>query len=326
MITTYKRKLIVVFILVFFMVFNFIACKEPEQIDNEETENSQQFSVNFIDVEDGECIIIKTLNGKCMLIDTGLKSTYQSVKDKLISLEINEIECLVLSNPSGEHVGAVEDLLNDFTVNKAYIPKILDLSLFYSFSKAKDALNSKNVSTEISYQNQYFLIDGMHVAFLSPSKAHDGPYFALNSQYSPNKYQIGNVSPIIYCEYNSVNFIFTGDADETQEEFVLDTYKNGIYEKVFSYKGLSLQLENVDFLKVSSGGDQNATSKQFLDTIKPKNAVISVSATNTECPSSSVISRITGSREDYGLYRTDVNGTIEVCVDENGEYEITTQR
>ncbi len=323
--TFYKRKLVFVLVLIFFWNFNFIACKEPNQT-TEETEEPEKFSVHFMDVEDGECIIIRTLTGKCVLIDTGPKTTYQSVKEKLISLKITEIECLVLTNPTSEHVGATPDLLNDFTVKIAYIPKILDLSLFPSFSKTKEALNNKNVQTQISYQFQHCLIDGFHIAFLSPSKGYDSPYFTLNSQYTPSKYHIGNVSPIMYCEYNSVRFIFTGDADKTQEEFILNAYSNNIYKNQFSSLGLNLQLEDVDFLKVSSGGDENATSKNFLDTIKPKNAVISVSSRNTDCPSSSVISRIINGREDYGLYRTDVNGTVSVFIDDEGKYLIQTQK
>jgi competence protein ComEC len=308
-----------------FLFINFIACNDSENIDDI-TENLPKFSVNFIDVENGECILIKTENGKSVLIDTGLKSTYQALKDKLNFLKITSIDYLILTNPSSEHVGAVEELLKDFTVKFSYIPKVLDLTIFPTFNNVLETFSTLNIPTKISYQFEYLSIDDCKIAFLTPTKGINDSYAQLNSKYSPSKYQIGNVSPIIYFEYNSVKFLFTGDADKTQEQIVLDHYKIHLYKHAFAYYGLDLKLENIDFLKVSSGGDSNATSKEFLDLITPKNAVISVSSRNPDCPSSSVISRLIDGKENYGLYRTDVHGTISVEVNENGEYTIKTQK
>ena len=327
--TFHKRRLIFVVVLVFSLLVSLVACSDTtqENQDNKDLkENLPKFSVNFIDVDDGECILIKTKDDKCMLIDTGLKSTYQSLKTKLSELNVTAVDYLVLTNPSSEHVGATPDLLNDFTVKLAYIPKILDTSIFPSFSNSIKALQSNNVQTKISYANEYLTIDGCHICFLSPTKELNGAYSELNQEFSPNKYQIGNVSPIIYLEYNSVKFIFTGDADKTQENIVINNYKSNVYKNSFSYYGLNLNLENVDFLKVSSGGDSNATSSEFLELINPKNAVISVSSRNPNYPSSSVISRIINGRENYGLYRTDISGTVSVYVEDTGEYLIKTQK
>ncbi|MBR1983157.1 MAG: MBL fold metallo-hydrolase [Clostridia bacterium] len=326
---SHKRKLFFIIVLVFFLISIFTACNDTNQEiqDNKDlTEDLPKFSVNFIDVDNGECILINTENGKCILIDTGLKSTYNVLKEKLSSLKITTIDYLILTNPSSEHVGAVEELLIDFTVNFSYIPKILDLSIFPSFSKALDTLNSKQIQTKISYINEYILIDGCKLAFLTPEKGLNDAYSQLNSEFSPSKYQIGNASPIIYFEYNLVRFLFTGDADKTQEKLVIENYKNNLYKNAFKYYGLELNLENIDFLKVSSGGDSNATSIEFLELINPKNAVISVSSRNPNCPSSSVISRLINGRDNYGLYRTDVHGTVSVYVDGEGKYLINTQK
>lgn len=320
----YKRKPLLVIVFVFFLVFNLFACKD--NTNNDQTENLDKFSVNFIDVGDGDCILIKSKSGKHMLIDTGAKSTYESVKQTLTQLNVNTIDYLLLTNPTNEHVGAVENLLKDFNVGLAYIPQILDLSLFSTFKKAKETLLSKNVPIEISYQNEYLLIDDFHIAFLSPQIGQDGAYSQLNAELSPDKYQIGNVSPIILCQYSGVRFLFTGDAYKSQEALVLDLYSKGIYEQAFSYYGLDINLKNVDFLKVSANGDDNATSQEFLDLIKPKNAVVSVSSMNKQCPSSAVISRLMGTDQDFNLYRTDVHGTITVEVKENGEHTVKTQK
>ena len=320
----YKRKLTLIIALVFFMLFCVAGCDDPPPQTPPEVLN--QFSVHYIDVGDGDCILIKSKNGKHMLIDTGSKTTYETVKEKLIELSVTTIDYLLLTNPTSEHVGAVEDLLNDFTVSFAYIPKILDLSLFTAFSKAKEVLETKNIPTEISYQNEYILLEDCHIAFLTPTVGVNGAYSQLNVEFSPDKYQIGNVSPIVYCEYSGVRFLFTGDAYQSQEDLVLNLYENGIYEQVFSYYELNITLENIDFLKVSAGGDDNATSREFLDLIKPKNAIISVSATNSSWPSSTGLSRLFGEHQNYGLYRTDVHGTISVEISENGEYTVNKQK
>ncbi len=332
---TYIRKIVLFFVLVF-AFFNLFACEGKEEPTSQQAQSDTQtqtekvieFSVHFIDVGTGDCILVRMPDGKNMLIDTGndKESVYKTVKEFLTSLNVTRIDYLVISNPSAEHVANTPKLTEDFEIGVAYIPKILDTDLFYKFNSAKQSLEQKGVPTHISRAYTKIVHGDCKVLFLSPSDTPDGPYSALNRELSPSAVQIGNVSPIIYCEYKGVRFLFTGDAGKSQEEHVCDLYLNNVYKNAFGNGGIEVDLQEIDFLKVSSHGSEDASTKEFLSLIKPKNAVVSVGGDSSGCPSYLTLKRIIDSREDVNILRTDVNGTVSVYVDVTGEYQTKKQR
>lgn len=332
---THIRKSVLFFVLVFALV-NLFGCENKGESTSQQTQSGTQtetekvieFSVHFIDVANGDCILVCMPDGKNMLIDTGndKDSVYKTVKDFLNSKNIKKIDYLVLTNPDSDHVANTPKLTEDFEIGVAYIPKILDTSLFLKFKSAKESLTQKGVPMQVSCAYTKIVHGDCKVLFLSPSDTPNGPYAKLNRELSPSTVQIGNVSPVIYCEYKGIRFLFTGDAGKFQEEYVCDLYKNNVYKNAFSNDGLDAILEEIDFLKVSSHGGEDATTEEFLSLIKPKNAVVSVGGDSSGCPSYLTLKRIIDCRENVNILRTDVNGTVSVYVDETGEYKTEKQR
>ena len=74
-----------------------------------------------------------------------------------------------------------------------------------------------------------------------------------------------------------------------------------------------MSLENVDFLKVSHHGAEDASCTEFLSLINPKNAIISVGNENFYGhPASEMLERLNLLCPNHILYRTDMLGTITV--------------
>ena len=67
-------------------------------------------------------------------------------------------------------------------------------------------------------------------------------------------------------------------------------------------------LLDVDVLKVSHHGSKTATSKEFVNAIKPEYAIISVGKNFYGHPSDEVIENLNSN--NVIIYRTDLNGTI----------------
>ena len=98
--------------------------------------------VNFIDVGQGDCTLIMFPDGKNMLIDCGDGSDFavKNIKRILNGFSVKKLDYLVLTHPDLDHVGGALSVLKTCSVNKAYLPKILDLTSYEVYSSALQSL------------------------------------------------------------------------------------------------------------------------------------------------------------------------------------------
>ena len=289
------------------------------------------FSVHFLDVGQGDAIFIRLPDGKNMIIDCGANDlqgkNYQLIKNYLNAYSVKKIDYLVLTHPDGDHVGNAEQVLNEFSVGCAYIPNI-NQSLYENFPEHQAILGvieRKGIESQYSDKFKYIVGEDYGFAFLSPLPINfpDSSYAELNAQTVASDSAINNLSPIIYAEISGVRFLFTGDAEKSQEEIVLNNYSAGTYQSYFIGKGININLENIDFLKVAHHGSKDATKQEFLNLIKPKSAVISLGGNNYYGhPTSEVLIRLETVNPDYNLYRTDVFGTVSVYKNAKGQVKV----
>ena len=79
-------------------------------------------------------------------------------------------------------------------------------------------------------------------------------------------------------------------------------------------------LQDIDVLKVGHHGSKTSSSKTFIDSINPKYSLISVGKKNRYAhPKESVLDTLKNSK----IYRTDIDGSIEIKLNKNG-YKIRT--
>ena len=123
----------------------------------------------------------------------------------------------------------------------------------------------------------------------------------LNTKEYDNENDNSNV---IYLNYNNYKFLFMGDAGLEKEKDILEKYN----------------LKNIDFLKVGHHGSNTSSSEEFIDSINPKYSLISVGKNNRYGhPKASVLNILNNSQ----IYRTDLNGSIEIKLKQN-RYKIRT--
>lgn len=318
--TFYKRLCTLVLILV---ITCLCACApKPNITSNLKRVTESGLYVHYLDVGQGDAILINLPDGKTMMIDAGDREQGINayVKEFLQTNSVAKIDYFVITHPDSDHVGGAKHVLENFKVDNVYLPKPeFDTSLFPYYEQALEIINDKKINKEIS--QSYICIKGEDYvfAFLSPLKDDD------NVQTDPNSSYVNELSCIIYLEYNGVRFLFTGDASASQEKNVISEYSIGTYDIAFEHYDVVVRLENMDFLKVSHHGANDATSAEFVDFIKPKNAVISVSGNNNYGhPNMVVLERLTNANKNCNLYRTDVHGTITTHVDTEGKIKVIT--
>lgn len=96
-------------------------------------------------------------------------------------------------------------------------------------------------------------------------------------------------SIVVELNYKNTKYLFMGDATTAVED--------------------NVEWDEIDVLKVGHHGSNSSTSEKFLETTKPKYAVISVGADNSyKLPKKDVIDRLINNNTI--VYRTDEKGTI----------------
>ena len=74
------------------------------------------------------------------------------------------------------------------------------------------------------------------------------------------------------------------------------------------------ELNNIDYLKIGHHGSPTSSSKYFIETISPKNSIISVGENNKYGhPNKKVLNNLKNSK----IYRTDQDGSIMFKIKNN---------
>lgn len=279
--------------------------------------SDSSFTVKFLSLTDGDSFMLNFPDGKVMLIDTGDGTEYSNdlIKSSLKEIGASKIDYLLLSHPDTTHYLGTESVLSEYKIDKAYIPNISNLNALPKYNGVITSLTDSGTIFENPLIGKYIVGENYKVAFLSPN------YSESINEFTESK--LNNLSPIIYIEILGVRFIFSGDADISQERFVVDCYKTSTYNILFKKIG-GINLSEIDFMLLGDGGSANATSDEYLKVIKPKNAVISVSKNLYSSVSSATLSRLSNISPNVNILRTDINGSIRIKIDNNKAYEIKT--
>jgi len=248
----------------------------------EPTENPSKnavIEVHFLDVGQADSILIKTPDGKSMLIDAGNNADGQAVVSYIKSQDISKIDILVGSHPHEDHIGGMDNVINSFDIGQIYMPRISHTTQTYE--DVLTAIKNKGLKVTAPTAGTSFNIGEAKCTILAPTSE---KYDDLN-----------NYSIVIRLQYGNTSFLFAGDAEEISEREMIN-------------KGFDL---SADVLKIGHHGSSSSTSPDFLKKVSPKYAVISVGPENDYGhPSAEVMNRLKNA--NIPVYRTDESGTV-IC-------------
>ncbi|RAP33689.1 DNA internalization-related competence protein ComEC/Rec2 [Candidatus Marinamargulisbacteria bacterium SCGC AG-410-N11] len=245
--------------------------------------------VTFLDVGQGDSILITTPYKKRILIDAGnAYKTSRSIVDKgksvvtpyLKTLGINKLDMLIISHFDQDHVGGVASVLDQFQTNI-----IIDNN-----SQPNTELNTlivaQNINRMSGLNHQIIMLEpDTYLEFFPPFLN------CKNYCHSENNHSV--VFKLIYKQFS---VLFTGDLEQIGEEALIERYPNSLDSTV---------------LKLGHHGSLTSTTKSFLEVVSPKYAVISSGRYNRfNHPHPTIIQRLS----DYGIpyHRTDLSGGVSV--------------
>lgn len=240
--------------------------------------------VHFIDVGQGDSILIQ-VNNKNLLIDAGPRDSSKSFLNYIDSLNIKKFDYVIYTHPHEDHIGNMAKLIKRYKISEFYGPKVEHASK--DFEKMVESLVDKNLKIKIIKEglNSIDLGVNTNVTVFSPKE--DG--------YDDN---LNEYSVIIKIQYGDNKFLFTGDAEKSNEAYILN-------------KGYDVK---ADVLKIGHHGSSTSTSEAFYQAVDPYIAVIELGEDNSyNHPHKDTMSLL--NKYKSIIYRTDKHGTIILTSD-----------
>lgn len=243
--------------------------------------------VDYIDVGQADSILLRNKD-KTMLIDAGTNEEGKNVVNFLKEEGISKIDYLIGTHPHEDHIGGLDDVINNFDIGKIYMPKRETTTKTF-----KDVLSAiKNKNLKITQPQKGEIID------LGQAKCE----FMTEPIIDDDNINLSSLT--LRVEFGNNSFLFMGDAEKQNEK--------------------TITWPKTDVLKVGHHGSDTSSSKEFLEQVNPKYSIIMVGEKNTyKLPKQPIIDRI----EKIGseIYRTDKNGNIQIISDGNN-LEIKTEK
>ena len=241
--------------------------------------------VYFLDVGQGDAILVRTPDGRQILVDGGPSPTaLLSELGDLLPFWDRSLDLVVLTHPDADHITGLIPLLDRYQVGQ-----VLDTPQTDNAPEAAAWLdNLRRMAVPRSYA-----VRGMRIPIgdLQLMVLHPGAQPLVGTASDDN-----NNAVVLRLDYGQTSFLLTGDAEHEGEADMINA-------------GLSLAS---DVLKVGHHGSNGASSAAFIAAVAPQLAVIHVGADNHfGHPHPDVLARLAG----VEVLRTDLNGRIEVISD-----------
>ena len=258
---------------------------------------SQKLQVVFLDVGQGDAILISE-GEKQILIDGGMSG--QKLLEKLgeyVPFWDRKIDVVIATHPDADHISGLVDVLKNYSVDEVIESGAESQSQV--FGTMEKIISDKKVEKQIARRGMKIkLSDDANLEIFSPT---DAIVTGLK------KDDTNSASIVAKLTYGENSFLFTGD-------FPLEL------ENQLVSANLPLSSE---VLKVSHHGSKSATSVQFLDYVKPRDAVISVGKDNRYGhPTAEVLNRLKS--KQLKILRTDILGdVIYDCASAKNKCELT---
>ena len=252
--------------------------------------------VVFLDVGQGDATLIEVIGVGYVLVDGG----YPEYDDAILSYlmyeeEIKKINVLVGTHAHADHVGSLSSIIRTFPVDKLLVPQEENENFFYT--DMLNAASDEEVDIEVVRAGYSFKIGNALFTVLGPVSIPDNYDEIVDGE---EVFDINNSSVVLKVEYGSISFLLQADAENLEEDEILETGVN---------------LEST-VLKIGHHGSFSSTGYLWLRQTNPLYAVISCGIGNEyDHPAESTLSKIRDA--NVKLFRTDLQGTVIMWTDGN---------
>ena len=251
---------------------------------------SQNLMVSFLDVGQGDSIFIETPQMHQILIDGGPDSSALRELSSFMPFFDRTIDLVILTHPEKDHMQGLIDILQrykaDYILWTGIKKNASEHSAWLDILQEQKNMGAKIIIAE---SGQRIVAGNVSIDTLHP----------LTNLENQEPKSTNNTSVVSRLIFEENSFLFTGDISSSLEK--------------------KLVVQNVNLrsnvLKIAHHGSKYSTSEEFLQSVSPKIAVISVGKNSYGHPTPEVLQKL----ENFGIHilRTDKDGTIRIESDGN---------
>ena len=251
--------------------------------------SSERLTLSFIDVGQGDAVLIRSPSGQNVLYDGGRPA--KEVLEYLQAVGVTSLDMVIASHADADHIGGLE------AVVRFYKPRLfMDNGLPHDTQTYRGLLRGvRDAGSQLAPPTARRI--GLGDASLQVIPPPGDP------SLSSNDHSVG-----IIVSYGKFRAALTGDAEAPEFRWWLANVPE--------------LLEPVAVYKAAHHGSPNGDSIESMATFKPKTVIISVGRDNAYGhPSGEALALYKGVGAE--IYRTDQSGTVQVSAAQSGSYQVS---
>lgn len=244
--------------------------------------NGNELEVSFLDVGQGDSILITTPQNHLVLIDGGPPtSEVLSEIGKVIPFYRRRIDIVIATHPDADHIGGLPKVIQKYKPTLLLESGIhVDTWIDQSLMKKVEENNTDVLRARKGMKIYFDEYKHTELEILFPDRNVDG--WVKNTN---------DASIVSRLKHKNVSFLSTGDAPMSIEEYLLPF------------------MSHTDVIKVGHHGSKTSTAKSFVKKLTPTFSVVSAGKKNRYGhPNENVISLLNS--ENTNILETSKCGTI----------------
>lgn len=284
-------KKTVLFILI--ILTSFVFTSKNISADSSTHKSKSDLTVHFIDVGQGDSILLILPDGKNVLLDTGSQPAGPHIVKYLKDHQIKHINHLISTHPHDDHIGGIFNIASEFEIDNFYDNGSSNFSSIF-YAEYLNLVRSNKAKYNILQAGDSFTFGDTRIDILNPLLPPTG--------------NLNEDSVVVKLVFGRINILLSGDLGNQGEKRLIKA-------------GTELASQ---ILKTGHHGDRRSSSDDFLDAVKPEAAIISVGSINEYGqPHKEILDRL--HKKGINIYRTDRNGNIVLKTD-GRTYSIQTEK
>lgn len=233
---------VAVILVVFFSSFIVLFLQIPDH----------KFHIYFLDVGQGDSILVKTPQGHQVLIDGGPGNFVIEQLAEVMPFFDKTIDLMVMTHPHDDHIAGLIEVLRRYEVSAVLMTGVIFENQAYA--EFLREINLQGIQIFYAQSDYDFLFGDVIMDILYPFKNIAGDSFS----------NINNSSIAMMLHYKNQRILLTGDLEKEFESELVSS-------------GIDL---NADIYKAGHHGSRSSSSEDFLEKISPKTVVIQVGKNN----------------------------------------------
>ncbi|WP_162287884.1 S-layer homology domain-containing protein [Indiicoccus explosivorum] len=241
-----------------------------------------ELDVTFLEVGQGDAILIEYPNGEVALVDAGRYGTV--IDAALQAAGVTQIDTFIATHPDADHIGGAAHVIENYGVTHVVDSgQVHTTEVFADYLAAVDSSGATFETAEIGDD-------------VSGDSSVEAEVLAVDDAAS----DFNEGSIVIMLSHGNNDFLLTGDAEATTEAELVANYDL-----------------DAEVLKVGHHGSDSSTTQAFVNEVDPELAVISVGENSYGHPTQEVVNRLLNAGAEV---ISTMDGTVVVESDGNSLY------